>query len=87
MTIFWAPWVDQHAISHLGHYRSWILPAQFLTVGVLCILSFFPIQVLDQPLYLFIFFITLLFMNLTGATQDIATDALAVNLLQHDQQH
>ncbi len=26
-------------------------------------------------------------MNLTGATQDIATDALAVNLLQHDQQH
>jgi MFS family permease len=26
-------------------------------------------------------------MNLTGATQDIATDALAVNLLQHHQQH
>ena len=47
--IFWAPWVDRHAISHLGHYRSWILPAQFLTVGVLYILSFFPIQVLDQP--------------------------------------
>jgi len=37
------------------------------------ILSFFPIQALDQPLYLFIFFIALLFMNSTGATQDIAT--------------
>jgi len=85
--IFWAPWVDRHAISRLGHYRSWILPTQLLTVAVLCILSFFPIQALDQPLYLFIFFIALLFMNLTGATQDIATDALAVNLLQHDQQH
>ncbi|MBO8209919.1 MFS transporter [Acinetobacter nosocomialis] len=85
--IFWAPWVDRHAISHLGHYRSWILPTQLLTVAVLCILSFFPIQALDQPLYLFIFFIALLFMNSTGATQDIATDALAVNLLQHDQQH
>ena len=85
--IFWAPWVDRHAISRLGHYRSWILPTQFLTVGVLCILSFFPIQALDQPVYLFTFFIALLFMNLTGATQDIATDALAVNLLQHDQQH
>ncbi|MCE7533214.1 MFS transporter [Acinetobacter nosocomialis] len=85
--IFWAPWVDRHAISRLGHYRSWILPTQFLTVGVLCILSFFPIQALDQPVYLFMFFIALLFMNLTGATQDIATDALAVNLLQHDQQH
>lgn len=85
--IFWAPWVDRHAISRLGHYRSWILPTQLLTVAVLCILSFFPIQALDQPLYLIIFFIALLFMNLTGATQDIATDALAVNLLQHDQQH
>ncbi len=85
--IFWAPWVDRHAISHLGHYRSWILPTQLLTVAVLCILSFFPILTLDQPLYLFIFFIALLFMNSTGATQDIATDALAVNLLQHDQQH
>lgn len=85
--IFWAPWVDRHAISRLGHYRSWILPTQFLTVGVLCILSFFPIQALDQPVYLLMFFIALLFINLTGATQDIATDALAVNLLQHDQQH
>lgn len=85
--IFWAPWVDRHALSRLGHYRSWILPTQFLTVAVLCILSFFPIQALDQPLYLFAFFISLLLMNLTGATQDIATDALAVNLLQHDQQH
>ncbi|MFV5377248.1 MFS transporter [Acinetobacter calcoaceticus] len=85
--IFWAPWVDRHALSRLGHYRSWILPTQLLTVCVLCILSFFPIQALDQPIYLFAFFITLLLMNLTGATQDIATDALAVNLLQHDQQH
>ncbi|MBJ9722763.1 MFS transporter [Acinetobacter calcoaceticus] len=85
--IFWAPWVDRHALSRLGHYRSWILPTQFLTVAVLCILSFFPIQALDQPIYLFAFFISLLLMNLTGATQDIATDALAVNLLQHDQQH
>lgn len=85
--IFWAPWVDRHALSRLGHYRSWILLTQFLTVAVLCILSFFPIQALDQPIYLFVFFISLLFMNLTGATQDIATDALAVNLLKHDQQH
>lgn len=85
--IFWAPWVDRHALSRLGHYLSWILPTQFLTVGVLCILSFFPVQALDQPIYLFAFFISLLFMNLTGATQDIATDALAVNLLKHDQQH
>lgn len=85
--IFWAPWIDRRALSRLGHYRSWILPTQLLSVCVLCILSFFPIQALDQPIYLFAFFISLLLMNLTGATQDIATDALAVNLLKHDQQH
>ena len=85
--IFWAPWVDRSATSRLGHYRSWIIPTQFLTVVVLCVLSFFPIQSLDQPAYLLAFFVFMLLMNLTGATQDIATDALAVNLLKQDQQH
>ncbi|EYU48413.1 major Facilitator Superfamily protein [Acinetobacter baumannii 1428368] len=60
--IFWAPWVDRHAISHLGHYRSWILPAQFLTVGVLCILSFFPIQVFrSASLSLYIFYYAVIY--------------------------
>lgn len=47
----------------------------------------FPIQSTDQPSYLIIFFVLLLLMNLTGATPDIATDGLAVNLLKSDQQH
>lgn len=32
-------------------------------------------------------FITLLVMNGIGATQDIATDGLAVNILKNEQQH
>lgn len=85
--IFWAPFVDRVALSRLGQYRSWIIPTQLCSVTILVILSFFPIHALDQPSYLLIFFGLLLFMNLTGATQDIATDALAVNLLKSDQQH
>lgn len=85
--IFWATYVDRFALSRLGHYRSWIIPMQLSSVLILIILSFFPIQALDQPGYLFIFFALLFLMNLTGATQDIATDALAVNLLKNDQQH
>ena len=50
-------------------------------------LSFLPIQALNQPLYLLLFFIMLLLMNGIGATQDIATDALAVNILKNEQQH
>ncbi|USA45879.1 MFS transporter [Acinetobacter sp. C26M] len=85
--IFWAAYVDRFALSKLGHYRSWIIPTQLCSVVILIILSFFPIHALDQPSYLLIFFALLLLINLTGATQDIATDGLAVNLLKSDQQH
>ena len=78
--IFWAPWVDRYGSRAKGHYRSWIIPLQWLSVAVLIGLSFLPIQALNQPLYLALFFITLLLMNGIGATQDIATDALAVNI-------
>lgn len=85
--IFWAPLVDRHGSKARGHYRSWIIPLQWLSVSVLIGLSFLPIQALNQPLYLLIFFITLLVMNGIGATQDIATDGLAVNILKNEQQH
>lgn len=85
--IFWAPWVDRYGKQSRGHYRSWIIPLQWLSVAVLIGLSFLPIQALNQPVYLALFFITLLLMNGIGATQDIATDALAVNILKNEQQH
>lgn len=85
--VLWAPWVDRFGGSAWGHYRSWIVPSQLLTVMILIILSFLPIQALNQPMYLFGFFIALLLMNGIGATQDIATDALAVNILKGEQQH
>ncbi len=85
--IFWAPWVDRFGHSAFGHYRSWIVPTQLLSVAVLIGLSFLPIQTLNQPVYLLTFFVALLSMNLVGATQDIATDGLAVNMLNHQQQH
>ena len=85
--IFWAPWVDRFGYSAFGHYRSWIVPTQLLSVVVLISLSFLPIQVLNQPEYLLAFFVALLSMNLVGATQDIATDGLAVNILKNEQQH
>ncbi len=85
--IFWAPLVDRFGHSRFGHYRSWIIPAQLLSTLALVGLAFMPIQALDQPLYLLCFFIALLSMNTIGATQDIATDGLAVNILKDSQQH
>ena len=85
--VFWAPLVDQFGNQKIGHYRSWIIPTQILTIVVLICLSFIPIAVLNQPVYLLSFFVVLLSMNLLGATQDIATDGLAVNILKSEQQH
>lgn len=85
--ILWAPLVDRQGSKRYGHYRSWIIPTQFLSVIILIVLSFLPIASLDEPVYLLMFFVVLLSLNLVGATQDIATDGLAVNILKSDQQH
>lgn len=87
LKIIWAPWVDHFGSFKNGHYRSWIIPTQFLTIVSLVCLSFMPIDALNQPLYLMLFFIVLMSMNLFGATQDIATDGLAVNILKGSQQY
>lgn len=85
--VLWAPWVDRYGNQAFGHYRTWIIPTQILTVAILIVLSFLPIQSLNHPQYLLAFFIALLCMNSVGATQDIATDGLAVNILKGNQQH
>lgn len=85
--ILWAPFVDSFGHDSKGHYRSWIIPTQLLTIAILTILSFLPIQSLNEPIYLLLFFMALLCMNSVGATQDIATDGLAVSILKGDQQH
>ena len=56
MKVLWAPLVDKFGAKRSGHYRSWILPTQFLMIVILIILSFLPIQSLNQPLYLLCFF-------------------------------
>ena len=84
--ILWAPWVDRVGSEHWGHYKSWILITQLLSVLGLVVLAQIPIEALNQPLYLWCFFVTLLFINSSGATQDIATDGLAVKVLLGEQQ-
>lgn len=87
LKVLWAPWVDHYGHQIFGHYRSWIIPTQLLTILTLIILSFLPIESLNNPIYLLAFFIALLCMNSVGATQDIATDGLAVNILDIHNQH
>ena len=72
----WAPYVDRHGSARWGRRRSWILPMQGLSVLLLLGLS----QLDPQRGWLWLF-VGVFCANLLAATQDIATDALAVELL------
>lgn len=87
LKFLWAPYLDRRGHQDLRYYRTWILFTQGVSIVILLLLAMLPIAELNHPLYLLFFFISLLSINLLGATQDIATDALAVNLLKPSQQH
>lgn len=71
LKFLWAPFVDAW-----GTRRAWLLPLQLAAVAGALVLALLD---LDQGLWPL--FIALFFFNLVAATQDIATDGLAVNLL------
>lgn len=73
----WAPLVDRFGSARIGRRKSWILPMQ---LGMtLCALAGALLTVQENllPLLGVIFL-----MNLFAATQDIAVDGLAVDLLE-----
>ncbi|MFA5940221.1 MAG: MFS transporter [Sinimarinibacterium sp.] len=71
LKFLWAPLVDRH-----GTRRAWLLPLQVVSVLAAVALSF-----VDLASGLWVMLAALLLFNLLSATQDIATDGLAVNLL------
>ncbi len=79
LKFLWAPWVDRFG-SARGHYRSWLLWLQAATVlTVAGIAALDPLADWQALLALGAIFMVL------AATQDVATDGLAVRLLwQHD---
>lgn len=69
----WAPLVDRFGSRRLGHYRTWLLITQPATA--LAILTIAPFDVVE---HLDLIVLALAAVALLSATQDIATDALAV---------
>lgn len=76
----WAPLVDRYWSARIGRRRSWIIPLQ--AVMVIIMLATVPVAAGDAvcPLLVCIFL-----LNLCAATQDIAVDGLAVDILGRDE--
>ncbi len=80
LKFLWAPFVDRYHFRRTGPHRSWILPMQLLVIALLLgIARLDPEMVFSS--YLPAFLAALLLLNLCCATQDVATDGLAVKLL------
>lgn len=80
LKFLWAPAVDRFSIASLGRRRTWLLPLQVLAVVLLLVTAGVDPQRGIGPLLVLVFLI-----NLVSATQDIATDGLAIDLLAPEQ--
>ena len=76
----WAPAVDAVRAPRFGHRRAVIVPLQLASCAVLAALAFAATPGAMWPLA-----IAILLVNLCAATQDIATDGLAVEVLDADE--
>ncbi len=74
--VLWSPLVDRWSGSPLGPRRGWILPLQLAAVALMAALA-----LVEARSHLGLLMAMVLMTNLFSATQDVATDALAVDLL------
>lgn len=85
LKFLWAPLVDAYYQPKVGQSRSWILPTQLGAAGLVALIALFDPTRLSDPAVLLPFFAVLFCLNLLGATQDVATDGLAVRILSRGQ--
>jgi PAT family beta-lactamase induction signal transducer AmpG len=81
LKFLWAPLVESHFSARWGQRRSWILPMQLLGAATLLLVALFDPYRLAITAGVMQFFILMFMVNLFAATQDIATDGLAVRTL------
>ena len=77
LKFLWSPLIDRYGFTRWGHYRFWIICLQLLVIFTVIGLGFFGI---NQNFIVLL--LGLLSLSLLSSSQDIATDALAVGLLE-----
>lgn len=81
LKFLWAPFVEAHFSARIGQRRSWILPMQLAAFVLLLAIAFFDPHDMATHSGVMQFFVLMFLVNLFAATQDIATDGLAVRTL------
>jgi len=81
LKFLWAPLVDKIGSKKAGHYRYWILSMQLIVFLCLVFSSFLNVSNGLLPI-----FAAIGLLSFFSSTQDIATDAYAVETLKKDEQ-
>lgn len=76
LKVLWSPIIDRYGWTKWGHYKAWILAMQSLLVLAIIFCAFLDIQT-----QFVLTMIGILMAISFASTQDIATDALAIGLL------
>ena len=76
LKFLWAPLVDRYSFPRVGPRKSWIIPLQ---LGAVLVLGVLALSDIDSKVGLLL--AAVFIVNLLSATQDIATDGLAIDML------
>ena len=80
LKFLYASWIDRFYIKKLGRRKSWIFPLQWVGAGLFCALSWVPP---DRSFGLM--FLILFCFNTVMATNDIAVDGYATDILSPEE--
>ena len=78
LKFLWTILVDRFHSEKQGKYRSWIIPLQLVTAGVMAGLAQWQ---LGGPIGMFV--LGVLLINVFSSMQDVSTDGHAITLLRH----
>lgn len=76
----YASWVDRHYLPSLGRRRSWIFPLQWVAACLLLVVAQTPPDTAFNTM-----FVILMVLNIVMATNDIAVDGYATDMLEEQE--
>ncbi len=80
LKFLYASWVDRSRISRLGRRKSWIFPLQWIGAVLLLLAAGLPPETNFRSMYL-----VLMLLNIVMATNDIAVDGYATDILESEE--
>lgn len=80
--VLWAPFIDKYLKTSSGHYRNWLLIAQFLMM--LCLFASAFIDPVNDYL---LSSLVILFFSFMTATQDLALSGLICNIFEEHERY